>query len=148
MFRWTTHDPLRDFRTMQRQMDQVFRGLFPDLQAPRAQQRGPAFNVYDKGEAYVIQAEVPGLRQEELEIEATEDGLTLRFEPAQTQAEVPEGYRAHRRERALQSFSRTFSFESKLDVEQASAALQRGILTLTLTKQAKEQPRKIEITPA
>lgn len=143
MFLWTQHDPLRDFRDMQHQMDQVFRGLFPHLRVDTP--KGPAFNIVELAEAYVLQAEVPGLRDEDLEIEASDEGVTVK---GSRKVEAPEGYRVHRRERDAQAFSRTFQFESKLDLDKTTARLERGMLTLTLTKQAKEQPRKIAIGKA
>lgn len=144
MLRLQAHrDPWREFRVLQRQMDDVFRGLLSS--EPAAFQRprhGPAFNVTEQADRYVIEAEVPGLRDEDISIEATTQSVTLR---GKRPVIAPEGYSAHRQERGTLEFARSFSFESKLDLEHVKATLTDGVLHVELGKRAEAQPRQITI---
>ncbi len=136
-------DPTQDLRHIQRQFDR----LFSDWANPMQQRRvaGPAFDVFDDGPSYRLVADVPGLRAEELEVEVTEDGLTVR---GTRTLEVPEGFTARRRERKGLDLSRSFTFPTKLDAENVEATLAHGVLTITLGKRADAKPRTITVQAA
>lgn len=140
LLRWTntpSYNPLREIRALQRQMDHVFRDL-----VPRESYERPSFNVSDLGEAYVVEAELPGVAQEDLKIDATVNSLTIK---GHRSVAGPEGYSTHRKERSSLEFSRAFTFEDKLDLEKVSAKLEHGMLRIELTKQAEVQPRTITV---
>jgi HSP20 family protein len=101
--------------------------------------------VFDDGESYRLVADMPGLRAEDLEVEATEDGLAVR---GSRKVEVPEGYSVHRRERESVNLARSFTFPSKVDPEKVTATLQQGVLTITLAKRADTKPRSIAVHSA
>ena len=135
-------EPRPHLNDLQRHFD----ALFSDLARPRARARrastGPAFDVFDDGEGYRLVADLPGLRAEDLEVEATEDGLVVR---GTRQLAVPEGFTAHRREREPLQLSRTFRFPTKVDPDQVGATLEQGVLTITLAKRADIKPRSITV---
>lgn len=144
LVRWNAnYDPfLSDFRSLSRQMDRVFRDLLPVRElAPRRS----TWNVIDDGERYVVTASLPGMKKDELTIEATENELTIK---GKRSLAAPEGYRAVRRERGELAFEESFSFETALDLEKVEAKLDNGMLRIELTKQAKARPRSIEIKAA
>jgi HSP20 family protein len=147
LLRWNPHDPWRDVRALQRQMDAVFADLLPGGRRAGypATGSGPAFNVADLGDKYLVEAELPGVDEDALTIEATANSLTVKGKRSVT---APEGYAAHRTERNEAEFSRAFTFESKLDLEQVSARLDQGLLRIELGKQALEKPRTITLTTA
>ena len=136
-------DPRHDLTGLQRQLD----ALLSDFTRPRraASAPGPAFDLYDDGEHFRLVADLPGLRAEDLEVEATEDGLTLRGTRA---VAVPEGFTAHHRERGELRLARSFTFPAKIDPEQVTASLHQGVLTITLVKRASAQPRTITVHTA
>lgn len=134
-------DPYRDLNLLQRQVD----ALFADWVRPQRRIAGPAFDVFDDGESFRLVADVPGLRAEELEIEANEDGLTVR---GTRKVEVPEGFTVHRRERDAFTLARSFSFPSKIDPDSITATLDQGVLTITLGKRADAKPRTITVRSA
>lgn len=152
LLRWNPTDYTafgRDMRAIQRQMDAVFADLLP-LGRKRTPIRyrlheGPSFNVAEQDDKYVVEAELPGVAHEDLQIDATGRELTVKGKRTVT---APEGYETLRSERAASEFSRTLRFEHKLDLEKVSARLQRGILRIELTKQAAEQPRAITVKVA
>ena len=129
-----------DLSQLQRQVD----ALFSDWLRPQPQRRiaGPAFDVFDDGERFRLVADVPGMKAEDLEVEATEDGLAIR---GVRKVEAPEGFSVHRREREALTLARSFAFPSKIDPEQGSATRQAGGLTITLGKRADAKPRSIAV---
>jgi HSP20 family protein len=102
----------------------------------------PRTSVYDTGEALLVVADVPGLREKDVEVSLDNDVLTLRGE---RRTDLPEGYQVHRQERRPSRFSRSFTLPFKVNVEKLSAQLQDGILTITLPKAPEAQPRKIAV---
>lgn len=141
MLRWQTYDPWREIRSMQRQMDDILRGLLPTSRRTY-DSYGPAFNVRDDGPAYRVEAEVPGLTKNDIHIEATSNAITIR---GKREASKPEGYSVHRRERGNLEFARTLTFENKIDLEKVSASLHDGVLHLEVQKLPEAQPRQIAI---
>lgn len=102
----------------------------------------PRANLFDSGNTLMAVLEVPGLDQEDLEIEAHQDALTI---SGLRKAQNPEGYRVHRNERRPGKFSRSFGLPCKVDLERTKATLRNGLLTVTLEKAPEAQPKKITI---
>lgn len=144
LWHWTNErDPLRELSNLHRQMDQVFGALVPGRGwVTRADRYRPAVNVFDKGDAYLVEAELPGLAEDDINIEATETSLTL---SGQRKVEAPEGYRVHRRERRNLEFARSFELPAKVDLERVTATMKHGVLRIELPKQAQTRPRQISI---
>lgn len=102
----------------------------------------PLVNLYDAGEELVITAQTPGLSDKEITITGNQEVLTISGE---RKVEVPEGYSVHRQERGSISFSRSFTFPCKVDLERASASVKDGLLTVKLAKAPEAKPRQIEV---
>ena len=134
----TTFTLMDDFR---RRMDRLFedfeRGGGVGLVA-----QFPRTNLYDTDDAYVVQAEVPGLGEKDIQLTVNQDVLTLSGE---RKTDVPEGYAVHRQERAPVRFSRSFTLPGTVDAEHVTAAVRDGILTVTLPKSPESRPRQIAI---
>jgi HSP20 family protein len=71
-----------------------------------------------------------------------QDVITLSGE---RKPDAPEGYYAHRQERAPVKFARSFTLPCRVDPEKAGASLKDGVMTITLAKAADAQPRHISI---
>lgn len=127
---------------LRRQLD----GLFDDYEQGRhtlgVRTAGPRMNLFDAGEHLVLQAEVPGLSQDDIEISGNQESLTL---SGQRKVETPEGYTVHRQERPEVQFSRTVTFPVAVDVAEADASLKNGILEVKLPKLPEARPRSIEV---
>lgn len=126
---------------LRRRMDRVFDEV--DAGGPEPATGGiPRVNFNDTGSAFVLQADLPGVKDADLSLTLEQDVLTL---SGQRRADAPEGYAAYRQERAPYRFTRSFALPAKVDPEKTLAVLQNGVLTVTLEKAAEAQPRKISV---
>lgn len=102
-------------------------------------------DIKDAGEHFLIEAELPGFKKEEIDISVENEVLTISAQHKEEKEEKDaQGY--VRKERRYGSYSRSFDLTG-IDSEQIGAALENGILTLTLPKKVKERPaaRKIAL---
>ncbi len=101
-------------------------------------------DVIDTGDAYKLDAELPGFKKEDISIDVENDCLTISVERKVEEADKRPNY--VKRERVYGSFSRSFDV-SGINVEGIQAAYQDGILTLTMPKKVEQKPasRKLEI---
>lgn len=125
--------------------------LFDDVFAgPRAfaARRGlpvrafPALNVWQEGDLYVVEAELPGVKRDDLDISVQGDALAIKGRRLPS-ATADEAY--HRRERSTGEFSRSLTLPAQLDPEQVEASLADGVLTIRLPKAADCRARKIDV---
>jgi len=116
---------------------------------PRAERSGfmPAVDVEEQEDAFVLHAELPGLKREDLVIEVDENVLTLKGE---RKAEIKEGdgKRYQRVERSYGRFERRFSVPQHVDATGIEAKLVDGVLELRLPKKPEVTPRRIEVNAA
>ncbi len=128
-----------------RQLRHELDRLFGELERGLSQPMTSTVSFEDKGEAFVFQADVPGLSESDLQIDVSGNTLTLRGE---RKTVVPEGYSAHRRERRAYRFDKSYQLPTRVDADKATATLKHGVLTLTLPKAAEAQPRQIAVKAA
>ncbi len=112
--------------------------------APMTQQaQSLAVDVSEAESDVVVRASVPGFRKDQIAIEVHDDVLTIRAEKSEEVEEKNERYT--RRERRAGSFARSLALPAPVATEKAQAELKDGVLTLTIPKNQKAQPRKISI---
>ncbi len=105
----------------------------------------PLVNVFTDGDGFVVRAEVPGIKREQLQVQLEPGRLTIAGERQQETA--PDGS-YHRRERRHGRFSRTVQLPRDLDPELAAADIRNGVLTVRIPKHAAAKPRQIEVRAA
>jgi len=110
---------------------------------PREQYMTPPVDIYETPESLVVIADMPGIDPAHLEVRVDQHILTLR---GQTQEQMPGDLRY--REYTLVSFFRQFELGEQIDQDSIRADLKQGVLTLTLPKAAKAQPRAIPVNAA
>jgi HSP20 family protein len=108
----------------------------------RTQFSAPRIHVRDDESGVELVAEVPGLRAEDIEIQATRDTLVLK---GQRKVAVPENKQLLRRERPDVSIDTTYRFENEIDPEQVVATVADGILTIKAPAAKKVEPKKIAV---
>lgn len=101
----------------------------------------PNVNIFETPEGYTLQAEMPGVGKDGLEItlEGTEITIVGRRTPETTAGE------ALFRERATADYRRVFELDPAIDTSKVSARIEQGILTVTLPKSERVKPRKITV---
>jgi len=110
---------------------------------PREYSLTPPVDIYETPESLVVMADMPGIDPVHLDVRVDNDILTLRGQ-TQHQASGDPRYREY----TLMSFFRQFELGERIDQEGIRADLKHGVLTLTLPKAAKAQPRAITINAA
>jgi HSP20 family protein len=104
----------------------------------------PAIEVAERNGNLMIKAELPGLKQEEIKVEASEDGLTIEGERKHEAEEKKEGY--YRSERAYGKFYRCIPLPEGAELEKAKAEYVNGVLEVTVpVPMAKKERRKIPV---
>jgi len=106
----------------------------------------PPVNVFRTSEGdLVIRAELPGVKPEDFNLTAEGRRVTITGE---RKPETPEGVTYHRRERAAGRFSRSFQLPEDLDLENATATLSQGVMTLRIPRAAAARARQITVQAA
>ena len=98
--------------------------------------------MYDKGDALVLTAEIPGARHEDLELTVVDNTLTLKGKRAE---EPPKDSRHYRRERPMGEFTRTLALPEMVDPDGVTAEYRNGILTVQMSKAKAALPKKVKI---
>jgi HSP20 family protein len=138
--RW---EPLQDFEQvaerMQRLLDQTFGGEALPIAA--AATWTPPVDIEETDDAYIVEAEVPGIKKKDVNIELVGNELTI-------SGEIKEKERVglvRRRTRRTGAFEYRVSFPNPVDGQNIDAKLDDGVLTVRVPKAEREQRRKIEI---
>jgi len=107
----------------------------------RVEYVAPNVNIFETQEGYVLQAEMPGVAKDGLEItlEGTEITIIGRRNP-ETVAGEPLF-----RERNTADYRRVFELDPAIDTAKVSAKIEQGVLTVTLPKSERVKPRKIKV---
>ena len=109
---------------------------------PRAEHMGWA-NLKQLEDELVLYADLPGVRDDAIEVTLHEEVLTLSAKRAVSR---PEGYeRVHANERRPFEFTRSFSLPCRVDPERVSARLNDGILTVRMARAEANEPRRINV---
>ena len=127
-------NPWRDLRAWQERLER--------LTAHHSDSWSPPIDVYETEDRYVVAAELPGLTRDQIELAMADSRLTIRGERV---GRAAESVHYHQVERGHGAFSRTFEFTDKVDVENVSADLTNGVLTVTLPKAPAAPRRKIDV---
>ena len=110
-----------------------------------ANERGyfvPQVNIVETKDSFILEAEMPGVSKEGLELLLEGNELTI---VGRRQTEVP-GAEPVYRESSPRDFRREFVLDPSIDTSKLSATIEQGVLTVTLPKTEKVKPRKIQVT--
>lgn len=132
-------DPFEALLRLQRAIDAPTREqLEPSISGGGA---FPPINVFQRGDDFVVMAELPGLDRQSLTVEAQRTYLRLAGERPAVSAEGS----FHRRERAAGAFDRTINLPTPIDSAAAVATYRDGMLTVTLPQSAEVKPHAITV---
>ncbi len=108
-----------------------------------ARERGAPVNVFENAVAFVIEVELPGVDEKDVEVKLNGDELTVTAERKHSNETKTGDY--HRIESHFGRFSRSLRLPEGLQPEQITAVFKRGVLTLTVPKAPERTPTKIEV---
>lgn len=153
------HDPFEFMRRMQQEMDDSFdrffnrsyrQPLLPSGEEGEKTQKSPAIrepllDIIDEKEHYKIVAELPGIDKKDLEINVTENNLTIKAEVNQEKKEEDKGY--FYQERRHESYQRSIALPGEVMPEETKAEYKNGILEVKLKKkhESKTSQYKVEV---
>jgi HSP20 family protein len=103
----------------------------------------PSFEVKETKDAYVFKADVPGVKESDIEVQMTGNRLTISGKREEEKRDEKDQYFAY--ECRYGSFSRSFTLPEGVDASKASAELKDGVLSLTVPKVPEAQPKKIAV---
>lgn len=140
--------------TMLNDMDRVFddfRSEWENLHlSPRSvateMVRQPLVDLADNGKEYLVKAEIPGIKKEDLRIEVTQDNLEISGETSVEEKQEDEETGYIRRERRYSRFYRTLPLPENILADKVEADLKDGVLTVRLPKAAPPQKRTKKVT--
>jgi len=115
--------------------------LRTETRAVRVEYVMPPVNIYETTQAYILEAEMPGVDKNGLEVTLEGNEITLL---GRRQVEKVSGEQLLR-ERNEADYRRVFELDPTLNTSKISARIEQGLLTLTLPKSAQQQPRRITV---
>lgn len=137
--------PFADFAYLHDQMDRMAHEMLTRTNTPAVATL--PVDVFDRGDGIVVQAYVPGVRAEHLDIQVDDDILTISGSfPQLYDGEEAGNWTWHSRELRSGNFQRSLSLPFKVDYDHATASIEDGILRMTFPKAAEAMPRRIAIT--
>jgi HSP20 family protein len=146
LIRW---EPVTELNTLQNEMNRLFNTFF-DQPSPTA--RGgvpgrrwiPAMDLVETGDHYVLRADLPGLSDEDVNIQLQDNVLTISGERKTDHATQQEGY--YRLERAFGGFSRSLTLPDGVNADAVQAHFDRGVLEIRIPKPEQKKPRQVQIS--
>jgi HSP20 family protein len=146
LVRW---EPVRELTSLQTEMNRLFNTFFDSPSGGGGGNGGalrrwlPPMDLVETDDHFVLRADLPGLSEEDVNIEVEDRVLTVSGERKAEQTENKDGY--HRVERAFGSFSRSLTLPEGIDAEAVSASFDKGVLEVQIPKPEERKPRKISI---
>lgn len=145
LIRW---EPAAELNTIQNEMNRLFNSLFDTpvrAQAGETTRRWiPAMDLVETSDHYVLRADLPGVAEQDVNIELEANVLTVSGERRAEHTQEQGGYR--RIERAYGSFSRSLTLPEGVNPEAVQAHFDRGVLEVRIPKPEQIKPRKVTIS--
>lgn len=147
LVRW---DPIREIDSLQGEMNRLF-SSFLDTPPRRGQGNGgsvarrwiPAMDLIEAGEHFVLKADLPGMTENDVNIEVENNVLTLSGERKTEHEDKHEGY--YRLERSTGAFSRSLTLPEGIDADGVTATFANGVLEVRIPKPVQAQSRRVQI---
>ena len=140
--RW---DPFQDMLSLREAMNQLMEESFVRPNGARSGQSfAPALDLSETKDGYFVEAALPGLKPEDLEITVENNVLTIKGETRQESEDKQRNY--HRVERRFGSFQRSITLPNTVKADAIKAELAHGVLKLEIPKAEEVKPRKISVS--
>jgi HSP20 family protein len=138
--------PLADMAVLQNRLNSIFN----DFALPEGEQESlamgnfvPPVDVYEDANQLVMKLEVPGIKQEDLDVRVENQTLMVKGERKFEKNEKEENF--HRIERRYGSFTRSFTLPQTVDTGAVKANYEHGLLTISLAKKEAAKPKQVKV---
>lgn len=141
------------FDEMEKHFNEFFRRPFslfgpswwPGMKMPEMEEIAPKVDIFEEGGDVVVKAELPGMKKEEIDVNITNNKITISGEKKQEEKVEKKNY--YRFERSYGSFTRTFRMPSEVQTDKVKANFKDGVLEIRApkTEEAKKKEKKIQI---
>ena len=138
--------PLADMAVLQNRLNSIFN----DFARPEGEQESlamgsfiPPVDVYEDAQQLVLKLEVPGIRQEDLDVRVENQMLTVKGERKFEKDEKEENF--HRIERRYGTFTRTFTLPQTVDAGAVKAGYEHGVLSISMPKKEAAKPKQVKV---
>ena len=140
--------PMRELEEVERRFEDIFGRSFLPTAWGRLpmEQRGwtPAIEVFEKEDRFLVKAELPGMKEEDIDVSAVGDTLTIKGErKAESEVKEEDYYCC---ERSYGSFFRSIALPSHVDAQKIEASYEDGVLEVSLPKIPEVKPKKIAVS--
>lgn len=137
---------LNDFNRLRRDMNHLLGAFgYEDEREPGRTGGFPAVNVWENPESVLVEAELPGVKQENLHVYAAGNELTIKGERRPLEGEK---LSYHRQERSIGTFARMMTLPCDVNPDKIEATLKDGVLRIELPKAVEARPRQIAVKTA
>jgi HSP20 family protein len=147
LIRW---EPVRELNTIQSEMNRLFNTFFDAPQPGNGGGQGavrrwiPAMDVVETDDHFVLRADLPGMSENDVNIELEDNVLTISGERKAEHEQRGEGY--YRVERSSGAFSRSLTLPEGVNADAIQANFQNGVLEVRIPKPEQHKPRKVQIS--
>ncbi|WP_395730606.1 Hsp20/alpha crystallin family protein [Prosthecobacter sp.] len=143
----TSWNPLRELGSLESRLDRLF-GLTSltrngGKEAMTVSQWTPLVDIIEDSNEYLVKAELPELKKEEVKVSVENGELTISGERKSEKEEKDKKF--HRIERSYGSFIRSFTLPESVNADKVSAEFKDGVLSVHLPKDEKAKPKSIEV---
>jgi len=132
--------PFREAISLRDAMDRLFED---SVITPKTVGGMPRIDIKETKDAVIVKAELPGMTEEEVNIEIMDNVMTISGEKVEEKVEESEGY--HYKESHSGAFQRSFSLPAEVKAEKADAEMKNGVLIITVPKIEPKKAKKIAI---
>lgn len=143
MYGLSRRDPFREMMSLRNAVDRLFDNALFQTEVEWQPGWHLPMDVMENDDEYVVQASIPGVNPDDLDITFNNDVLTIKAEVKAEQDK--EGERYHLRERRYGRFTRSISLPGPVNADQIRAEYDAGILTLHLPKAEEAKPKRITV---
>lgn len=141
---WRTSNGSNPVSTLRGEVDRLFGDFFgPAATSSTASRVFPALNIWERENELFVEAELPGLKSEDVDVSVVGQQLVIKGRRADFEPEA--GVAFHRRERGVGEFVRTVDLPVDVDAGRVEAKLADGVLLITMPKAEAAKPRKIQV---
>ncbi len=139
----TRYEPWGLLNQLQRELDRAYEGSEESGSIATAEW-APAVDIKEEGDKFVLHADIPGVKPEDIDVSMEDGVLTIKGEKQSETKTEKEGYK--RIERTSGSFYRRFSLPDTADAEAITAKSKHGVLEIVIPKREAVQPKKINVS--